>query len=137
MYYDYTFNYINYLQVCDVISRLANRITNKQSGETLKVLEIGAGTGGTTLVMAPFLATLNMPVEYIFTNLSASMVTNARQTFSKQSPFMKFALHDIEKPPVEDRSQHIILTSNGIASPSRCGIFIRPSGPPAFLCLSR
>ncbi|KAI0009527.1 hypothetical protein F4779DRAFT_368622 [Xylariaceae sp. FL0662B] len=126
MYCDYTFNYMNYLQMRDVISHLASRIANTQPGETLKVLEMGAGTGGTTLVMAPLLATLDMPVEYTFTDLSASMVANARQTFGKQYPFMKFAVHDIEKPPAEEhRGQHIILASNAVHATHSLAVSVR------------
>ncbi|MCJ1472277.1 hypothetical protein MMC13_000924 [Lambiella insularis] len=88
MYCEHTFNCMNYLQMRDVISRLADRIKDSQPGETLKILEMGAGTGGTTLVIAPFLASLEMPVEYTFTDLSPSMVVNARRTFGKQYPFM-------------------------------------------------
>ncbi|KAI0124996.1 hypothetical protein BJ170DRAFT_673048 [Xylariales sp. AK1849] len=115
MYCEHTFNCMNYLQMRDVISRLADRIKDNQPGETLKILEMGAGTGGTTLVIAPFLATLEMPVEYTFTDLSPSMVANARRTFGKQYPFMRFAVHDIEKPPADEhQGQHIVLASNAV-----------------------
>lgn len=76
---------------------------------------MGAGTGGTTIVLALFLQSLNIPIEYTFTDLSPSMVANARRRFGKQYPFMRFATHDIEKAPVEDlRGHHIILVSNAI-----------------------
>ncbi|MCJ1402385.1 hypothetical protein MMC11_005605 [Xylographa trunciseda] len=115
MYCEHTFNCMNYLQMRDVISRLADRVKDSQPGETLKILEMGAGTGGTTLVIAPFLASLEMPVEYTFTDLSPSMVANARRTFGKQYPFMRFAVHDIETPPVDElKGQHIVLASNAV-----------------------
>ncbi|KAI0973119.1 hypothetical protein F4678DRAFT_427984 [Xylaria arbuscula] len=115
MYCAHTFNYMNYLQMRDVINRLSSRIKDLKPGGTLKILEMGAGTGGTTFVVALFLATLNIPVEYTFTDLSASMVANARRTFGKKYPFMKFAVHDIEKAPTEEhRGQHIILASNAV-----------------------
>ena len=115
MYCEHTFNCMNYLQMRDVISRLADRIEDSQPGETLKILEMGAGTGGTTLVIAPFLASLDIPVEYTFTDISPSMVANARRTFGKQYSFMRFAVHDIEKPPVDElKGQHIVLASNAV-----------------------
>lgn len=117
MYCEHTFNRINYMQMRDVVEKLVERIGN--SGETLKVLEMGAGTGGTTLVMAPFLASLEargiIKVEYTFTDLSPSMVANARRRFGKVYPFMRFAVHDIEKPPAEElRHHHLVLASNAI-----------------------
>lgn len=115
MYCDYAFNRMHYQQMAEVVKRLAERLRTEQPGKTLKVLEMGGGTGGTTNVMAPLLASLGVPVEYTFTDLSASMVANARRKFSKQYPFMRFAVHDIEKAPAEElRGQHLVLASNAI-----------------------
>ncbi|KAL9619500.1 MAG: hypothetical protein Q9160_005863 [Pyrenula sp. 1 TL-2023] len=115
MYCEHTFNRMNYAQMREVIKGVSERAGIRESGETLKVLEMGAGTGGTTLVIAPFLASLNIPVEYVFTDLSSSMVANARRRFGKQYPFMRFAVHDIEKSPAEElRGYHLVLASNAI-----------------------
>jgi thioester reductase-like protein/SAM-dependent methyltransferase len=99
-----------------VVARLVARIpAHRRTGETLKILEMGAGTGGTTYVLAPLLAGLDIAVEYTFTDISPSMVANARRKFGKQYPFMRFAVHDIEKPPAEElRGQHLVLASNAI-----------------------
>ena len=113
MYCEHTFNCMNYLQMRDVISRLADRVKDSQSDETLKILEMGAGTGGTTLVIAPFLTSLEVPVKYTFIDLSSSMIVNVRRTFDKQYSFMRFAVHDIEKSPFNElKNQHIVLISN-------------------------
>lgn len=43
------------------------------------------------------------------------MVADARRTFGKQYPFMRFAVHDIETPPVDElKGQHIVLASNAV-----------------------
>lgn len=113
LYCEHTFNRMNYGQMRDVIQLLAERLPGDQG--PLKILEMGAGTGGTTYVLAPFLASLDLPVEYTFTDLSPSMVANARRKFGKDYPFMRFAVHDIEKPPAEDlRNQHIVIASNAV-----------------------
>jgi thioester reductase-like protein/SAM-dependent methyltransferase len=117
MYCEHTFNRMDYVQMREVISLLADRVKHTQPGETLKILEMGAGTGGTTLTIAPFLASIadEIPVEYTLTDLSPSMVANARRTFGKKYPFMKFAVHDIETPPADDhKGQHIVLASNAV-----------------------
>ncbi|RDW76683.1 Iterative polyketide synthase afoE [Aspergillus mulundensis] len=123
MYCEHTFNCMSYEQMREVTKILAERIGH--TGETLKVLEMGAGTGGTTLVMAPFLATLaeSLPIEYTFTDISPSMVANARRRFSKLYPFMRFAVHDIEKAPADElRSQHLVLASNAIHATHNLGV---------------
>lgn len=120
MYCEHPFNRMSYQQMRDVVEGLAERIQSRGgTGETFKVLEMGAGTGGTTLVMAPLLASLEargiMRVEYTFTDLSPSLVANARRRFGKLYPFMRFAVHDIEKSPAEElRGQHLVLASNAI-----------------------
>lgn len=115
MYCDYPFNRMHYQQMAEVVTRLAERIKTQQPGETLKVLEMGGGTGGTTNVMAPLLASLGIPVEYTFTDLSPSMVAKARRKFAAEYPFMRFAVHDIEKIPAAHLcGQHIVLASNAI-----------------------
>lgn len=115
MYCEYTVNCFNYSQMREVISKVAECAAVSQKGETLKILEMGAGTGGTTMVLLPFLATLDIPVEYTFTDLSPSMVAAARRRWGKQYPFMRFFTHDIEKAPAEELlGAHIVLASNAV-----------------------
>lgn len=99
----------------DLLISLGKKIKETGVEGTLKILEMGAGTGGTTQILVPLLASLNIPVEYTFTDLSASMVAAARRTMGKQYPFMKFAVHDIEKTPADEIcGQHIIVASNAV-----------------------
>ncbi|KAJ0115250.1 Conidial yellow pigment biosynthesis polyketide synthase [Diaporthe amygdali] len=101
-------------QMRDTLGLLANKIRGEEAG-TLKILEMGAGTGGTTHILVPYLASLGIAVEYTFTDLSSSMVAQARRTLGKEYPFMRFAVHDIEKEPAEElHGQHIIIASNAI-----------------------
>ncbi|KAK2042689.1 hypothetical protein LZ31DRAFT_632527 [Colletotrichum somersetense] len=112
LYRDHPFNIMLAGQMRDLIHRLSKRV---QGEGPLRILEMGAGTGGTTVVLVPFLASLDIPVEYTFTDLSPSMVAAARRKFGKQYPWMRFAVHDIEKPPAEDlRGQQIVVASNAV-----------------------
>ncbi|KAJ6013598.1 polyketide synthase [Penicillium herquei] len=112
LYCDHSFNNMSYHQMRDFIGRLVSRLPNDHG--PLRILEMGAGTGGTTQVLVPFLAELGIPVEYTFTDLAPSMVALARRKY-KQYPFMKFAVHDIEQPPAPElRDQHIVIASNAI-----------------------
>lgn len=82
--------------------------------EPLKILEVGAGTGGTTQRMLPALAALEgVPVEYTVSDLSAMLVSQAGKTFA-QYPFARYTVVDIEKEPEPEllNSQHVILGSN-------------------------
>ncbi|KAM0207791.1 hypothetical protein ACHAQD_011876 [Fusarium lateritium] len=136
LYCDHTFNRMNYNHMRLVIENLVDKFRYSQPDQTLKILEVGAGTGGTTHILAPVLERLGIPVEYTFTDISGSMVANARRKFGKLYPFMRFAVHDIEKPPAEQlKGQHIIIGSNAVhatrnlvASTSNLRSALRPDG---------
>jgi acyl transferase domain-containing protein len=68
---------------------------------TMKVLEIGAGTGGMTAVMLEGLQTpggAKMYSEYVFTDISSGFFPAAKEKF-KQAPGLKFKALDITKDP--------------------------------------
>ncbi|KAK1144930.1 Type I Iterative Polyketide synthase (PKS) [Aspergillus melleus] len=117
MYGDEPHNVSGYKQMLDFIQRLAGSIQSTRS--PLKILEMGAGTGGGTKWFLPGLAKLNIPVEYTFTDISAGFVAQARRRF-KDYPFVQYRVHDIEKPPADDllRTQHIIIASNAVHATS-------------------
>ena len=98
-------------QMGDFIKRLISGLPMHEG--PIKILEMGAGTGGTTAEIVPLLASLNVPVEYCFTDLSSSMVAAARKRF-KEYRFMSYRVHDIEKPPAAEllHSQHIVIANN-------------------------
>ncbi|KAI9744654.1 MAG: hypothetical protein M1818_002183 [Claussenomyces sp. TS43310] len=85
----------------------------------LKVLEIGAGTGGTTL---PILEALNHPggaqkiAQYTFTDISAGFFEKARDKFKDWLNVLKFNTLDIEKDPasqgLETGTYDIIVAGN-------------------------
>ncbi|KAI1770196.1 putative polyketide synthase [Hypoxylon cercidicola] len=137
LYGDSLLNKLSTQQMIDFLTRLVTKLSDLDEGGTLKILEMGAGTGGTTKWLVPMLAKLGYPVEYTFTDLASSFVAGARKKF-KQYPFMKFAVHDIENPPSDANligSQHIVIASNAVhathsltVSTENMRKFLRPDG---------
>ncbi|KAI1385804.1 putative polyketide synthase [Hypoxylon trugodes] len=115
LYGDSFLNRLSYQQMIDFLDRLVTKLSGLGEGGTLRILEMGAGTGGTTKWLVPMLAKLGLPIEYIFTDLSPSLVAMARKEY-KQYPFMKFFAHDIENPPPDGYfgTQHIVIASNAV-----------------------
>ncbi|OTB07889.1 hypothetical protein M426DRAFT_19442 [Hypoxylon sp. CI-4A] len=113
LYAEWPLNRLFYKQMEDFLARLCTKLDISEG--PLKILEMGAGTGGTTKWLVPLLASLNVPVEYTFTDLAPSFVAAARKKF-KSYPFMKFRTHDIEKAPADDLigTQHIVVASNAV-----------------------
>jgi acyl transferase domain-containing protein/SAM-dependent methyltransferase len=66
------------------------------SDGSLRVLEIGAGTGGTTAAVLPALAPER--TTYWFTDVSQAFLARARERFGRFG-FVRYALLDVEKAP--------------------------------------
>ncbi|KAK2014997.1 putative polyketide synthase [Colletotrichum eremochloae] len=115
-YADWPLNQALYKLMDDFFIQLGKKLVRNPSSGPLKILEMGAGTGGTTKRLVPLLARLGVPIEYTFTDLAPSFVAAARKKWGKEYPFMKFRTHDIEKVPDQDLigTQHIVVSSNAV-----------------------
>jgi acyl transferase domain-containing protein/SAM-dependent methyltransferase len=82
-----------------------------QAGRRLRVLEIGAGTGGTTAAILPLLTN----AEYVFTDVSDFFLGHAQERFAAY-PFVRYQVLDIERSPSEQgvalHSFDLIVASN-------------------------
>ena len=67
------------------------------AGRRLRVLEIGAGTGGTTAAVLSQLPADR--TDYLFTDVSAAFLTSAREKFAGHD-FIEYRTLDIERDPV-------------------------------------
>jgi acyl transferase domain-containing protein/SAM-dependent methyltransferase len=65
----------------------------------VRVLEIGAGTGGTTTYLETLLKS-GRPVEYLFTDVTQAFTRRAQQRFAAV-PAMRFGVFDVERSPAE------------------------------------
>lgn len=85
-------------------------------GRKFRILEVGAGTAGTTKYLVRHLAQHGVPFEYVFTDLSASLVADAKHNIFAGVPDMQFRVLDIEKEPAPELvgSFDVIVSSNCI-----------------------
>ena len=70
-------------------------LERRPPGRRVRILEIGAGTGGTTAAVLPELPA--DAVEYVFTDVSPAFTARASETFT--APFLSFRTLDIERDP--------------------------------------
>jgi acyl transferase domain-containing protein/SAM-dependent methyltransferase/acyl carrier protein len=85
-----------------------------------RILEVGAGTGGTTKYMVNHLQKNGIEFEYTFTDLSARLVADAKKRF-KGVEGMSFKTLDLEKEPVGEMvgGYHIIIATNCVHATRR------------------
>lgn len=94
----------------DVIRMIDERFP---SGRDIQILEIGAGTGGSTGEIVPVLS--SRVVEYFFTDISETLVEIAKNRF-RDYKYLSFQKLDIEQPPIEQGYQtqefSVIIAAN-------------------------
>ncbi|MEU9041357.1 MULTISPECIES: SDR family NAD(P)-dependent oxidoreductase [unclassified Kitasatospora] len=66
----------------------------------LTVVEIGAGTGGTTAGVLPALSASGVDVSYVYTDISRAFLQHGRQRFAAEHPYVRFEQLDISRDPV-------------------------------------
>ncbi|MEY9908401.1 SAM-dependent methyltransferase [Catenulispora sp. MAP12-49] len=67
----------------------------------LRILEVGAGTGGTTTQILETVATAAGRFTFTYTDISASFLRHGRRRFAADHPTMRFDRLDIEADPAE------------------------------------
>lgn len=77
----------------------AELLREQSPGARVRILEIGAGTGGATAHVLAMLRTCALDVEeYCFTDVSPAFLQHAEKTYSPGNPFLTRRLLDIDVP---------------------------------------
>ncbi|OQE12298.1 hypothetical protein PENVUL_c001G00307 [Penicillium vulpinum] len=102
--------------LCEFFSAAIQDRSPNPDHEPFRILEIGAGTGGTTKHLVPVLQATGLPFTYTFTDISASLLTHAKRTTFKGIAGVEFRKLNIEEDPSEDLlgRYHIVLSTNCI-----------------------
>ncbi|WP_338862075.1 SDR family NAD(P)-dependent oxidoreductase [Mycetohabitans rhizoxinica] len=88
-----------------------------KDAEPLRILEIGAGTGGTTAgllaALAPWRAHID---EYCYTDLSHAFLQHGAHEFGRDNPFLQTRLFDVSRPCMEQGiatdHYHLVVATN-------------------------
>ncbi|MGW6377083.1 amino acid adenylation domain-containing protein [Rhodococcus sp. NPDC055112] len=92
------------------------RIAQQHRGDgPLRILEVGAGVGGTSRELVPALAEYAADIDYRYTDISTYFLTAAQERFADY-PFLDYALFDLnddaQAQGVTPHSADVILCSN-------------------------
>jgi polyketide synthase PksM len=89
-----------------------------QQGRTVRILEIGAGTGSTSEKVLPRLK--GKAVHYVYSDLSHAFLNKARKEFAAYD-FIEYKIVNIEQPPSDVEPFDIIIATNVIHATSSIG----------------
>ena len=85
--------------LCDTLERAVAQRIAQDPHVRLRMVEIGAGTGGTANRVFDRLWQYRENIgEYLYTDLSRAFLIHARQNFSSRAPYLKTAILDVGKP---------------------------------------
>ncbi|MBZ9609907.1 SDR family NAD(P)-dependent oxidoreductase [Clostridium estertheticum] len=95
---DIVADYFNTVLVNTLITHIQEQLKNNPSAE-FRIIEIGAGTGGTTTRILQQLKPYNEHIkEYCYTDISKTFLIQAKEKFDSQNSYLIYKLFDIEKP---------------------------------------
>ncbi|KAL3458979.1 hypothetical protein BJX64DRAFT_291639 [Aspergillus heterothallicus] len=129
-----------YRAMSQLLARFLKQALGNRSG-TVRILELGAGTGSTTKWVVDSLVRAGISFNYTFTDISPSLVAAGRRKFAKYTDCMEFQVLDIEKdiPQKFFRSFDTILSTNCIHAtsnlPNSLGHIYQMLAPGGFVSL--
>nr|WP_013933285.1 SDR family NAD(P)-dependent oxidoreductase [Pseudoalteromonas sp. SANK 73390]CBK62733.1 tmpD [Pseudoalteromonas sp. SANK 73390] len=89
-------DYFNQL-VADIVAHITRQ--GIAHGQKARMLEIGAGTGGTSALVFEKLKPLQAQVEeYCYTDISRAFLVHAHTHYQDHNPFLKTAIFNVEQP---------------------------------------
>ncbi|UVM52813.1 SDR family NAD(P)-dependent oxidoreductase [Pseudomonas sp. B21-015] len=95
-------------RVCDYFNAVLGEVVadvarvQAQRGRPLRILEIGAGTGGTTAGLIDTLRPWQQGIgEYCYTDVSQAFLRHAETHFAPQAPYLRTAIFDVGQPCAE------------------------------------
>lgn len=103
--------------LCDALEATIKAHIAAKPGQRLRIVEVGAGTGGTARKVFARLAPYAEHIEtYLFTDLSKAFLINARQSFRADAPYLDTAIFNASSLPgeqgLEEGSYDIVIATN-------------------------
>jgi polyketide synthase PksM len=91
-------DYNNHLVAEAVRKSVEAKLPSLKAGEKVRLIEIGAGTGGTSTFILEKLSAHASHLRYVYTDISKAFTIHGKRRFGPRYPFADFVQLDIEKP---------------------------------------
>ena len=98
----------------NLLVEFMKRVFQDSGPDTIRILEIGGGFGGTTNRLASLLDSLDRDFVYTFSDIALRLVNNAKKKFSKYT-WMDFQVFNVEHdPPASMRGKYDIVIGTNV-----------------------
>ncbi|CAM2069330.1 Aminotransferase class III-fold pyridoxal phosphate-dependent enzyme [Sulfidibacter corallicola] len=92
-------DYYNRLLACGIAATVADLTERRPKSEKIRILEIGAGTGGSSAFVLEALKPWSDRLVYWYTDISVKFLNHARTHFQPHYPFVEPQLFDVARAP--------------------------------------
>ena len=73
--------------------------SSPKGNKAIRILEVGAGTGGTTLrLLKKLVPQADRILEYYYTDISKAFLIHAQEHYTRDNPFLRVGRFDVEQP---------------------------------------
>jgi len=87
----------NRLVTWGLLRYIRTRLPQLTAGQKIEILEIGAGTGGTSGPVFEAIRAYSDHLHYVYTDISPAFAKYGRESYGRQNPYVDFKVLDIEK----------------------------------------
>ncbi|HYJ85578.1 MAG TPA: SDR family NAD(P)-dependent oxidoreductase, partial [Pyrinomonadaceae bacterium] len=90
-------DHFNQLVVANLKSHIEARLVSLPQDEKITILEVGAGTGGTSAAVFEALSQYAPHLQYVYSDISNSFIQYGRRQYEAANPYVQFKVLDIER----------------------------------------
>ena len=102
--------------VADIVAEYVKQRVQEDPDAKVRIIEAGAGTGGTSAMVFSRLKSYQANVEYCYTDISKAFLLFAKERYSGENSFIKYKLFNVEKQiglqGIEAGSYDIAISTN-------------------------
>ncbi|PAY12901.1 SDR family NAD(P)-dependent oxidoreductase [Bacillus sp. 7705b] len=103
--------------LADTLTAYVDERLKQDPKTSIRIMEIGAGTGGTSAGIFQKLKTYQNHIgEYCYTDLSKAFLLHAEKEYGAENPYLTYQLFDVEKPidqqEIEAGGYDVVIAAN-------------------------